>query len=166
MEMQYSVHSAHQFLQTHLEQLLPDWSVPVLSILVVLQMSQYVLLDKTPETELHKQHLRKRFVKFGRMLAGTLYEMGYLAEVFDPQTGLPLLSRPGELKLDDVAVVQACLGYSLTDSGGCSILHHPEWGSAVYPSVLVSSAHPTIIESIAGVIAASSDWAINFSLGP
>jgi hypothetical protein len=166
MEMQYSVHWAHQFLQTHLEQLLPDWSVPVLSILVVLQMSQCVLLDKTPETELHKQRLRERFVKFGRMLAGTLCEMGYLAEVFDPQTGLPLLSTPGELKLDDVAVVQACLGYSLTDSGGCSILHHPVWGSAVYPSVLVSSAHPMIIESIAGAVAASSDWAVNFSLGP
>lgn len=163
MEMQYSVHSAHQFLHTHLEQLLPEWSVPVLSILVVLQMSHYVLLEKTPETELHKQRLRERFVAFGCTLASTLWEMGYQAEVFDPQTGLPLLSKPGELKLDDVAVVQACLGYSLTDSGGCSVVHHPEWGSAVYPSVVVSSAHPTIIESIAGVVAASSSW-VNYSL--
>lgn len=155
MEMQYSVHWAHEFFQTHLEQLLPQWSVPVLSVLVVLQMSQYVLLDKTPETELQKQQLRDQFIHFGRRFAAKLCQMGYLVEVFDPQTGLPLLSEPGQLKLDDVAVVQACLGYQLIDRGGCSTLQHPVWGSAVYPSILVSSAQPEIMESVARAIAFS-----------
>lgn len=157
MGIQYSVHWAHEFLQIHLEQLLPEWSVPVVSVLIVLQMSQSVLLDKTPQTELQKQRLRERFIKFGRRFASKLYEIGYLSEIFDPQTGLPLLSEPGQLKLDDVAVVQACLGYQLVDRGGCSILQHPAWGSAVYPSILVSSAHPEIVESVARTIAFSNN---------
>lgn len=154
MEMQYSVHWAHEFLHTHLEQLLPEWSVPVLSVLIVLQMSQLMLLDRTVETENHKQQLRKQFIDFGCAIAFKLREMGHLAEVFDPRTGLPLLSEPGQLRLDDVAVVQACLGYQLTDSGGCSILQHPTWGSAVYPSILISSADPEIVGLVARKIAA------------
>ena len=116
-------------------------------------MSQAVLLDKTPETEQQKQRLREQFIAFGQRFASKLYEIGYLSEIFDPQTGLPLLSEPGQLKLDDVAVVQACLGYQLIDRGGCSILQHPVWGSAVYPSILVSSARPEILESVAKTIA-------------
>lgn len=148
MQIQYSVHWAHDFLHTHLEQLLPDWSVPVLSVLVVLQMSQLILLERTSETETQKQRLRERFIEIGCTVASKLSEVGHLAEVFDPQTGWPLLSKPGQLKLDDTAVVQACLGYQLIDSGGCSVLQHPVWGSAVYPSILISSARPEVIEPI------------------
>jgi len=123
--------------------------MPVASILVVLQKSQCALSDRTPETEAQKQQLREQFLKFGGAVVARLGKMGHWAEMFDPQTGWPVLSKPGQLKLDDVAVVQACLGYPLIDKGGCLGLQHPDWGNAVYPSILVSSAHPEIVESAA-----------------
>jgi len=158
MPVQYSVHWPNKFIHTHLDQLLPSWSMPVASILIVLQKSQCGLLDRTPETEAQKHQLREQFLKFGRSVVSQLYAMGHWAEMFDPQTGWPVLSDPGQLKLDDVAVVQACLGYPLLNSGGCLGIQHPDWGSAVYPSILVSSARPEIVESVASslCIAASS----------
>lgn len=157
MSMQYSVHWPNEFLHAHLEHLLPNWSVPVKSVLIVLQKSQFALLNKTFDTEQQKQSLREQFLRFGQIIACKLGELGYLTEVFDPQSGRPLFSPPGQIQLDDVAVVQACLGYPLTQQGGCSILQHPAWGSAVYPSILVSSAHPGIVEPVVKTVA-SENW--------
>jgi hypothetical protein len=152
--MQYSIHLPNEFILTHLDQLLPGWLIPVVSVLVVLQQCQFPLLDKTPEAEQQKHELRKRFINFACKVALKLHEMGYLVDIFDPRTGWPMLSQPGRLKLDDVAVVQASLGYQLSDRGGCMILEHPAWGSSVYPSILVSSAEPTVVEAVASRIAA------------
>ena len=149
MHMEYSVHWPNDFIHVHLEQLLPGWSIPVASVLVVLQKSHIALLNTTPETESKKNQLRQRFIKFGCHTAVKLCKMGHLADLFDPQTGLPVISVPGQLKLDDVAVVHACLGYPITDRGGCLVIDHPAWGSAVYPSILVSSAHPEVVETVA-----------------
>lgn len=149
MQIQYSVHTPNQFIRTHLAQLLPSWSAPVVSVLVVLQECQFALLDKTLETERHKQELRSRFLTLGSYIADKLHQRGYLADLFDPQTGAPITSQPGPLKLDDVAVVQASLDYPLTDQGGCAVIEHPDWGSAVYPSILISSA---AIEVLAEVV--------------
>ncbi len=74
--------------------------------------------------------------------------MGHLAEVFDPRTGSPLFSQPGSLRLDDVAVVRSCLGYATCDRYGCSVILHPVWGSAVYPSTLLSSAEPHLVRGV------------------
>jgi len=156
MHVQYSVHWPNKFIHTHLDLLLPSWLMPVASILVVLQKSECVLLDRTPETEAQKYQLREQFLKFGCTVVSRLCELGHWAEIFDPQTGWPVLSQPGQLKLDDVAVVQACLGYPLINKGGCLGIHHPEWGSAVYPSILVSSAHPEIVESVASDLSSIS----------
>ena len=157
MSLQYSVHWPNEFLLAHLEQLLPNWSAPVKSVLVVLQKSKFALLNRTFDTENQKHCLREQFLGFSQVVVRKLVEMGYLTEVFDPQSGLPLFSAPGQLQLDDVAVVQACLGYPLTKRGGCSILQHPSWGSAVYPSILVSSAHPGILEPVVREIVASGN---------
>lgn len=146
--MQYSVHPPSPFINTHWHQLLPDWSCPVESILVVLQPCSCDLAAKTPATDDQKQRLRQQFLEFGNQVAHHIRQRGYLVEMFDPRTGLPLFSQPGSLPLDDVAVAQACLGYQTRDRWGCSLILHPTWGSAVYPSTLLSSAPPAIIETI------------------
>lgn len=156
MQIQYSVHTPNKFIRTHLDQLLPNWTAPVVSVLVVLQECQLALRDKTPTTERLKQELRSRFLSLGTDIADNLHQQGYLAELFDPQTGLPITSQPGLLKLDDVAVVQASLDYPLTEQGGCAVIEHPDWGSAVYPSILISSA---AIEVLAEVVSSLSQTA-------
>ncbi|MBW4519669.1 MAG: methylmalonic aciduria and homocystinuria type D protein [Scytolyngbya sp. HA4215-MV1] len=146
--MQCSVHDPNQFIHTHLDQLLPAWTEPVSSVLLVLQPSLLSLENQNPETEIQKQQLRQNFLEFGQVVATKLLQQGYLVDVFDPKTGLPVLTQPGNLTLDDVRVVHTCLGYDLDRSGKCTLILHPQWGKAVYPAVLVSSAHPNILRGI------------------
>lgn len=146
--MQYSVHAPNLFIRKHLDKLLPDWSQPVGSVLVVLQPCSSDLTHRTPLSEFLKQRLRSQFLAFGYPVAAQLQQLGHLADLFDPRTGFPLLSHPGPLRLDDVAVARSCLGYPSTCCHGCSVILHPTWGSAVYPSTLLSSAEPGLLETV------------------
>lgn len=146
--MQYSVHPPSEFICQHCKKLLPQWSSPVRSVLIVLQPASVQLTEQTLETELQKYFLRSRFLDFGLKIADDLRRIGHDADLFDPRTGFPILSQSGVLPLDDVAVVRSSLGYSTLQIGDCFTIVHPDWGSAVYPSILMSSADRACIESI------------------
>ncbi len=146
--MQYSVHSPNPFIQKKADQLLPGWPLPILSVLVVLQQCPLALLERTTETERCKNQLRHQFIKFGLPIARQLQSMGYCVELFDPRTGRPLISPPGLLRLDDVAVVRSLLHYPVIDSGGCTLVIHPSWNQSVYPSTIVSSAPPSVLQTV------------------
>ncbi len=152
MRMQYSVHSPTQFMQAYGDQLLPSWSRPILSILVVLQQCSSLMLSRTLATEMQKQQGRGQFLQFGHQVALELEPLGHLVELFDPVTGWPLRSPPGRLRLDDVAVVRAALAYPTRTQGNCILVIHPDWESAVYPSVLVSSAPIRVLETVAAQV--------------
>lgn len=143
--MQYSVHLPTPFIQRHFDQLLPDWSCRVGSVLITIQRPTCNLIERTYATELEKNLLRETFLQWGQAIAAQLHHLGHLAEPFDPKTGRPCFSQPGQLWLDDVAVAHACLGYPTTQIEGCSVILHPEWGSAVYPSIILASAPPEIV---------------------
>ncbi|GAC1460562.1 MAG: hypothetical protein NVS2B14_08120 [Chamaesiphon sp.] len=153
--LQYSVHAPTEFIRTHLDKLLPRWSVPVLSVLVVLQLCQFAFLERTGDTETYKNQFRQQFIEFGSHIVLQLRAMGHLADMFDPHTGWPIISPPGQLRLSDVKVVHSVLGYSINDSGPCAMIIHPTWGKAVYPFILVSSAHPPVVKSVVDSIIAS-----------
>ncbi len=153
--LQYSVHAPPEFIRTHLDQLLPSWSLPVLSVLVVLQLCQFAFWERTADTEISKNHFRQQFVEFGSGIVLQLGTMGHLADLFEPRTGWPMVSPPGQLRLSDVKVVHSTLGYAINHSGPCAMIVHPTWGRAVYPSTLVSSAPPHVLESLVGSIVAN-----------
>ncbi len=151
--MQYSVHPPSEFICQHSEKLLPEWSDPVRSIVVVLQPADRELTERCRETDVQKQVLRSQFLEFGFKVAESLRQQGHLAELFDPKTGLPILSEAGSLRLDDVAVVRSTLGYAIAPVGNCYTIVHPVWGGAVYPSILMSSADLTLVEAaVAGLV--------------
>lgn len=151
--MQYSVHPPSEFIRQHSEKLLPEWAAPIRSIVVVLQPADRELTDCCPETDRQKQVLRSQFLAFGLKVAAILRQQGHLADLFDPKTGLPLLSGSGSLRLDDVAVVRSTLGYATKSIGNCFTVIHPHWGSAVYPSILMSSASRDRVElTVAGLL--------------
>ena len=151
--MQYSVHPPNAFIDAHRDQLLPGWPYAVLAVVVVLQPCQLVMEDRTLATENYKQQLRQNFIGLGRQVADRLQQLGYQTVLFDPRTGLPLGLPPGSLQLDDVAVACAVLGYGKIHHGSCTMMMHPSWGSAVYPSTLVSSAPPPIVTGVMEAIA-------------
>lgn len=139
-------------MQAYADQLLPSWSRPILSILVVLQQCSSLMLSRTVATEMQKQQSREQFLQFGQQVALELEPLGHLVELFDPVNGWPLRSPPGQLHLDDVAVVRAALEYPTLTQGNCTLVVHPDWESAVYPSVLVSSAPVSLLETVAAQV--------------
>jgi hypothetical protein len=147
--LHYSIHPPSDYILRHQSRLLPAWPRAIASVLVILQPSQIALLERSPDTEQEKEKLRSHFLEFGRAIAQTLQQQGYLAEIFDPRTGWPVLSARGTLPLDDVAVVRAALGYSADRRGNCRVILHPTLGTAVYPSTLVSSAPVAVLRAIA-----------------
>lgn len=157
---QFSVKPPTAFIAANWQRFLPDWAVPVRSVLIVLQQCDHPLLPRTPVTEGQKQRLRQTFLQRAIAIAEHLRQQGYLAEPFDPQTGLPLQAQPGMLRMDDVAVAATCLGYASHRCHGCSVLVHPAWGHAVYPAILVSSAPPDVLEQIASTTLAEGGWMV------
>lgn len=146
--MQLSVHPPNKFLQTHATELLPHWSQPIASVLVVLQQCECPLWERTPATETDKNRLRDRFLQLAQPLVSQLQQKGYLATAFDPRTGWPFGSAAGSLALDHVAVIKSTLHYPTSHSGGCQVLLHPIWQSAVYPAILLTSAPPQHLQAL------------------
>jgi hypothetical protein len=156
--VQISIHTPSQYICANCEQILPDWQQQqFLWVVVVLQQAQYELVEKTPLIEMEKERLREKFMRFGCDLAFNLRDRGYLTDLIDPRTGYPLLSHPGAVPHDDTAVVKALLDYPVIKNQ-CSVLVHPDWGTAVYPSILVSEAPPEIITSVTKGIAPMHGW--------
>ena len=156
-EVQISVHRPSLFMVQNLERVIPDWNLPVLWVAVVLQQARYQLAESTPHVEREKERLREKFMRFGFDVAFNLRDRGFLSDLIDPRTGYPLLSRPGEIRHDDTAVVKALLGFPVT-TNLCSVLTHPYWGTAVYPSTLFASASPRIIKSVLKNVAVLHGW--------
>ncbi len=160
-----SVHHPSPFIVQNLERVLPDWNVPVLWVVIVLQQSRYELVERTPEVEREKERLREKFMRFGFDVVFNLRDSfqdssassNFLSNLIDPRTGYPLLSRPGEIPHDDTAVVKALLGFRVIRNQ-CRVLEHPTWGKAVYPSTLLTSAPPKVIKPVLKSVAALHGW--------
>ncbi|MEM9135867.1 MAG: methylmalonic aciduria and homocystinuria type D protein [Cyanobacteria bacterium P01_F01_bin.42] len=118
------------------------------SILIYLQPSPVPLCDRTAQTESVKNHLRREFLALARRWHSHIIARGYLAEPFDPKHGTPLYSDAGDWPLDDVAVAHALLSLPIMEQGGCHLLCHPQWQTAVFPATLLSSATPKQLRKI------------------
>lgn len=147
-ESQLSIHLPSAFLLKHWQALLPQWHRPMESVLIYLQSSPVRLCDRTPETEAAKETLRHTFLKKAQAWSDQITQQGYLAEPFDPKFGTPIYSGAGAWTLDDVAVAHTLLQLPVFEHGGCKLLRHPEWKTAVFPSTLLSSASPQRLRQI------------------
>lgn len=156
--VQISIHPPSQYICANRDRIFPDWQQqPLFWVVIVLQRSQYPLVKITPETETEKEHLRAKFMRFGCDLAFNLRDRGYCADLIDPRTGYPLFSRPGEIPHNDTAVVKALLQYPVLKNK-CCVLVHPTWGTAVYPSIFISTAPPIILELAIKSVALMHGW--------
>ena len=156
--IQISIHSPSQYICANCERILPDWKQQSFFwVAIVLQQSQYPLDKSTAAIEAEKERLREKFMRFGFDLAFNLRDRNYLTDLIDPRTGYPLLSHPGSVPHDDTAVVKALLNYPVIKNK-CRVLVHPNWGTAVYPSITISEAPPIMIERVIKSIAPMHGW--------
>ncbi len=157
-EIQISIHSPTRYICENCERILPDWKNELkMSVVIVLQQSQFALTQSSPHIETEKQHLRAKFMKFACDVAFDLRDKKHFTDLIDPRTGYPLLSRPGQIPHDDTAVVKALLKYPII-CNQCRVLIHPKWGTAVYPSILLSAAPQIIIAYTIKTIAILHGW--------
>ena len=147
-ESQLSIHRPSDFLRKHWKNLLPSWQQPIGSVLIYLQFSPIQLCDRTPQTEEMKDQLRLTFLSRAHHWHHQITHQGHLAEPFDPKYGTPIFSEAGSWPLDDVAVAHALLKFPILEQGGCKLLRHPHWNSAVFPSTLLSSASPDFLRQL------------------
>lgn len=136
-----------QFIQQNQHRLLPTWTASITHIILVLQKSKFPLEKSSQEIEQEKDYLRLRFLRFGCNLVFKLIDVQYQGDLFDPRNGYPLLSRCGEINLSDTTVVRDLLDFRVIKQK-CSLLIHPQWGTAIYPSTIVTSAPLEVIKPL------------------
>lgn len=140
-----------QFIQQNQHRLLPTWTRSITHIILVLQKSQFPLANSSQEIEQEKDYLRSRFLRFGCHLVFKLIDAQYQGDLFDPRNGYPLISRCGEITLSDTTIVRDLLGFKVIKQK-CSLLVHPQWGTAIYPSTIVTSAPLEVIKPLVQLI--------------
>jgi hypothetical protein len=157
LAVQIYINQPSLFVSKNLERVIPDWNLPAAWVVIILQQSRFPLIETAPHVEREKDRLREKFMRLGCDTAFELRDRGFLTDLIDPRTGYPLLSRPGEISHDDIAVVKVLLKFPVIHNS-CRVLEHPSWGTAVYPSSMISSASPTIIKSVLKRVAAQHGW--------
>ncbi len=157
-EIQIYIDRPSQFMMDNQQKLLPTWDVSIACAIVVLQKSRLPTSDVNPDVNQEKNYLREQFLRFGCDLIFQLRDRNYQSDLFDPRSGYPLISSKGKLTLNDNAVVNALLGFSVTKYNNCSLLNHPQWKTAVYPSTIVSTASLEILESMLLKTTTVKDW--------
>ena len=146
-EVQIYINIPSKFMIDHQTELLPTWETSIRHVIIVLQRADLALEDLNDEVAREKDHLRTNFLRFANELVTMLRDRNYLSEAFNPPTGYPLFSPPGELTLNDNSLVHTLLKFPLIPYKGCSLITHPQWGTAVYPSTIVTTADQAEIES-------------------
>ena len=139
--------SPHQFFLDYQQQLGINW-VPVSYLVLFLQRSQISLQESNKRVIAEKDRLRTKFLRMGCNLIFSLCDREYPSDLFDPRTGYPLLSQPGELTFDDSAAIATLLDYPLFSYQNCTLIKHPTWGYSVYPATVVTSATLEVLKSV------------------
>jgi hypothetical protein len=136
------------FVREHQRQLLPTWNKPIASTILVLQKSSFPLTQENSELDGEKDRLRERFLRWAFPLVCQLRDTHVLTDLIDSRSGYPLFSSPGEIRHDDVAAVAAILGWEIAAAGNCRAIVHPQWGTAVYPGIILSTASLPLLKSV------------------
>lgn len=147
------------FVTQNLKRLLPECNNQNPWTILILQQSQLPLINSTLEAQSEKNRLRNQFINLSQIIVKKLNDQGCFSDFFDPMIGYPVLSHRGDITHDDVAVVQALLGYPVIQNH-CSALIHPLWKTAVYPGVLMTTAISENIQSIVIQTIQQQGWQI------
>ena len=147
-EIEVCLASPSRFILQHQLELLPGWQTPIKLVLLFLQESNISFQGSSREIIVEKDRLRANFWRFGANLIFALQDRGYQSDLFDPRTGYPWLTQPGNTTLDDNAVVKAVLDYPAINYQSCSLLNHPIWGDRIYPGTIATLAPPNVVKPL------------------
>ena len=138
----------HEYILTHQSKLLPDWLIsPQTLILVLFECLLPLDGSNLPAEQQEKDRLLEKFYQWGASIYNVCQEQKILTEIICPRNGYPLYSQKGEEIFHLPAIVTRHLSSFQREIGNCNLIH-PQWGKAVYPSLILSVANPEIMFSI------------------
>jgi len=138
--MQHHLSLPTPYMVDHWPEILPDWTLPPQTIIICLWPSQVPLDVDGPPQRQEKDRLLSQFVTWGQGVMQQPLPPGHDLAIISPQDGKPLFSPAGNTHIDLVATVHHCLGLSFRRTpDGCKVLIHPQWRSAVYPGLAMTT---------------------------
>lgn len=157
-DFEVSIHLPPKALEYELDMIFPSVDVKKDQVVCILtaQKSKMKLLNWNDETALEKDLLLERFVKWASSVREFLTGMGpeggegnvkYWADWIDPCSGLPA-NGDGNKVYGEVDGFELMCNYKTNNAGGCKILLHPSWESAVYPATVFTNAPADVTVSV------------------
>lgn len=96
-----------------------------------------------------KDALLERFAAWASAVCDELGSGGWWADYVDPCSGLTVRTRGGAV-YPEVDAFETLLKWRTATAGGCKVLSHPRWGTAVYPATLLAAAPlPVLLRAMA-----------------
>ena len=140
-DFEVSVHTPPRALLYELDMVFPNVDCTKNNLVCILsaQKSKMKLLEWNDEVAKEKDLLLERFAEWAEKICKKLTENGYFADYIDPCSGLPS-KGDGNKVYGEVDGFELLCSYKTSDAGGCKVLLHPSWASAVYPASIFSTA--------------------------
>lgn len=127
------------FIQQNWQQLLPHWSSPPQTLLLVCLRSSENLSLGNDAVQREKDRLWQAFHHCTQELCLVAQTQGICLEAICPKTGLAVQAPSPAWVFDLVYLFHDRLGFPWQRTNqGCKVFHHPRWGQACYPGLLIS----------------------------
>eukprot|EP00049_Salpingoeca_infusionum_P026801 m.27985 g.27985 ORF g.27985 m.27985 type:complete len:192 (-) comp9004_c0_seq1:2975-3550(-) len=117
-------------------------------VIPTFQSTTVDLVGLGADVEQEKDLCLEQFVAFANLLCKRVNGLGYWADYTDPASGLPALGDRGVGVYPEVQAAQYLFKYDVINTGCCSLLSHPAFGTSVYPATLFSTAPAGVLEEI------------------
>lgn len=158
--LEYSVHTANITFKRELKAVMPSINVnDNILIIPTFQPVRTSLTEVTELSELEKNRLLELFAGWAKSICQRLIGRGFMADFIDPCTGYPSINSHTSCVYNEVDAATMLLRYRVEQAGFCSIVLHPDWGSASYPASMLTNAN---LDSLTEAIeAANRRWKID-----
>jgi len=155
-----SVHTLPPAFRADLAAVLPAMPLDGLLLVPTAQRARVDLAAWGDEAAREKDALLERFAAWADAVSARLRARGFWADAVDPCSGLARATPHSHAPYPEVDAFETLLRWRTSDAGGCRLLLHPRWGSAVYPATLFARA------PLADVLAACAAAAAAVPLQP
>ena len=141
--IEFSVHELPRAMRRDLALVMPSRDVSRMVAVLAAQRSRVDLVAWGAEAAAEKDRLLESFAAWAGRVLARLAERGFAnADFIDPCSGLPARTKGCTVVWPEVDAFETLQRgrYRALSAGGCRIVAHPEWGTAVYPASLLCEA--------------------------
>ncbi|KAJ1426627.1 methylmalonic aciduria and homocystinuria type D protein [Ochromonadaceae sp. CCMP2298] len=125
----------------------PSISMQNLIAIPTMQHASHDLVNIGDDIEDEKDRLLLAFFDVAEQFMQEVKSSGdYWVDYIDPCSGLPVsVKTDGQKVFSEVECAQTLLAYNVMNAGCCKVIVHPQWGSAVYPASIFTTAPAEVV---------------------